>query len=91
MSTTFGICKIDFQLDEYGDIPQEYINEEFVEVAFRGNGGWFRFNTQTAEFLPDSTKVYPLDNTAQGIFTIGDIKREIDEQRATTKRNQRCI
>ena len=27
--------------------------------------------------LPDETKVIPLDNTAQGIYTIGDIKKQI--------------
>jgi hypothetical protein len=28
--------------------------------------------------LPSSMKVYPLDNSAQGIYTIGDIIKEME-------------
>lgn len=31
----------------------------------------------TAALLPDDTEVIPMDNTAQGIFTIGDIKNSM--------------
>lgn len=81
MSTTFGINTSnfnDFELDEFGDIP-EWLNPDiFKEVAFRSNG--IRWKNDMAKFLPDETKVYALDNSAQGIFTIGDIKKEILEQ-----------
>jgi hypothetical protein len=81
MSTTFGINTSDFkdfELDEYGDIP-EWINPSiFKKVAFRSNG--IRWTDDLAKLLPDDTKVYPLDNSAQDIYTIGDIKREILEQ-----------
>lgn len=30
--------------------------------------------------LPNETPVIPLDNTAQGIFTIGDIKKEMHKK-----------
>ena len=79
MSTKFGVIieGNDFELDEYGDIPEgirDYV--DFEEVAFRSNG--IRWTNLIASKLPDETKVYPLDNTAQGIYTIGDIKKQID-------------
>ena len=37
-------------------------------------------DTVLISHLPDDIKVYPLDITAQGIYTIGDIRREILEQ-----------
>ena len=51
--------------------------EDVVEVAFRSNG--MRFTNKLAELLPDDTLVIPLDNTAQGVYTIGDIKKEIEK------------
>ena len=45
------------------------------EVAFRSN--WIRFTNPIASLLPNKTKVIPTDNTAQGIYTIWDIKKEI--------------
>lgn len=67
MSTTFGI---------------EIINDdagigEVVEVAFRSNG--MRFINPLAHLLPDDTPVIPLDNTPQGVYTIGDVKKEIEK------------
>jgi len=79
MSTTFGIplYPVDdtILLDEDGML-QPYISENFFnDVFFRGNGGKnSRWLKEWAELLPDETKVYALDNTPQGIFTIGDIK-----------------
>ena len=61
MSTTFGIR-----------IPT---TGEVIEVAYRmGRVIW---GNPLAHLLPDETKVIPLDNTAQGIYTIGDIKKQI--------------
>jgi hypothetical protein len=48
---------------------------DMVEVAFRNNNGIYWTN-RIAHMLPDNTPVYSLDNTAKGIYTIGDIKRE---------------
>jgi hypothetical protein len=83
MSTTFGILIKDgklLDLTQSEDINIE-INEEetdVIEVAYRGNGTGFRWKNCLALFLPSKTKVYPLDNTAQGVFTIGDILKEIN-------------
>jgi len=70
MSTTFGIT-----------VPSSY-NEgetEIVEVAFRSGG--IRWKNPLAQLLPDDTKVEPLNNSAQGIHTIGDIKKVINSQK----------
>ena len=80
MSTTFGINTTDFKDFELVDdeIPYWINKNIFERVAFRSNTiGW---RNDMARFLPDNTKVYPLDNLAQGIYTIGDIKKEILEQ-----------
>lgn len=68
MSTIFGII-----ITENGD-------EKEIEVAFRSNNGDMRWLNELAKMLPDDTEVTPLDNTAQGIFTIGDIKKEIKDE-----------
>ncbi len=64
MSTTFGV-----------DVG----NDEPVDVAHRSSAGIIWVN-RLAHLLPDETKVRPLDNTAQGIYTIGDIKLKIGEE-----------
>ena len=64
MSTTFGVN------------IKNRDQDEIAEVAFRSNG--MRFINELAELLPDDTPVIPLDNTAQGVHTIGDIKRKIE-------------
>ena len=47
-----------------------------VEVAKRSSGEiWFTHGL--AELLSDETPVIPTDNTAQGIYTIGDIREYI--------------
>ena len=82
MSTKFGILreKVEHEklVDEDGDLL-DYISKEIFEpVFFRGNKGvnnrWLK---DWAKLLPDDHKVYALDNTQQGIFTIGDIKKFI--------------
>lgn len=65
MSTTFGV-----------NIKNED-QDEVVEVAFRSNG--MRFINELAELLPDDTPVIALDNTPQGVYTIGDIKKAIEK------------
>lgn len=76
MSTTFGIPKshvnIDRLLDENGEL-HEYIDTSFFEnVFFRGGND--RWLSPFGEMLPRDMRVFPLDNSAQGIYTIGDIK-----------------
>lgn len=81
MSTKFGIYKKDTEIELVNDdLPDGYPYDDFITVAYRGNGTGIRWLNELAEKLPDNVKVYPLDNTAQGIYTIGDIKREMTEQ-----------
>jgi hypothetical protein len=55
-----------------------------VDVARRVGRGILgcelRFTNEIAELLSDETPVMPTDNSAQGIFTIGDIKEHIKKQ-----------
>lgn len=78
MSTVFGINKnkVDIQLVD-DCLPDKFIDDDFIEIAFRGNHTGFHWKNDLCEFLPNSLKVYPLDNSAQGIYTIGDIKYEM--------------
>ena len=46
---------------------------KMIEVAHRRAGEMVWLN-QEAESLPDKKRVYPLDNSSQGIHTIEDIK-----------------
>ena len=65
MSTTFGV-KIPFT----GEI------KPIARRVGAGNGKvsvWF--TEPIAELLPDELEVIPIDNTSQGIYTIGDIKK----------------
>lgn len=76
MSTTFGIPQrqVDFNLicDEDGELF-DYIDTSFFgKVFFRGGNS--RWLNPIARLLPDETRVFPLDNSAQGIYTIKDIK-----------------
>ena len=66
MSTTFGVA-----------IKNNNKIEDVVEVAFRSNG--MRFTNPLAQMLPDETPVIALDNSQQGVHTIGDIKEEIKQ------------
>jgi hypothetical protein len=67
MSTTFGVY-----------IPS---TEEIIPIARRvgrGNGKveiWF--TEPLAELLPDNTEVEAMDNSPQGIYTIGCIRNHI--------------
>lgn len=87
MSTTFAILNSETEninLDNFkeGDIISDYIEDDididslFMNVAFRTNDSIYWTN-QIAKHLNDHIKVYPIDNTSQGIFTIGDIRKKI--------------
>jgi hypothetical protein len=85
MSTTYGvnIKGVDIELKD-DELPTEYYEreeEDFVKVLFRGNNGGIFWTNELAKFLPDNLKIYPLDNSAQGIYTIGDAKKEIENQK----------
>jgi hypothetical protein len=71
MSTTFGV-----------KVPSLYADGEFeeIEVAFRSS--YVIWKNPLAQLLPDDLEVIPLDNSAQGIYTIGDIRKAIDDNNA---------
>lgn len=81
MSTRFGvyICREDG--NKFEDRPEFQTEDNFIDLAFRGNGTGIRLTNDLAGLLPVETKVYPLDNNAQGIFTIGDILDKIKKQK----------
>jgi len=88
MSTTFGIPKREVPI-ELGDETGifDYISEDFfTDVAFRSNNGNIYFTISLAYKLSDDTRVYALNNSQQGIYTIGDIKNEIKQQDDESKR-----
>jgi hypothetical protein len=69
MSTTFAVKLKDGSL------------KDIARRVGRGVlGVELRFTDEMAELLPDETKVVPTDNSAQGIFTIGDIRSHIRKQ-----------
>lgn len=75
MSTTFGI--LNPNLPHIIDLEDIDNIDNIIEVAFRSNG--IRWTNELAPLLPNSTRVFALDNTAQGIYTIGDLKKEINK------------
>jgi hypothetical protein len=80
MSTTFGIPKkpINIELGDENGVYEHINSEIFKKVWFRTmkNSRWL---SDSAKLLPDDTRVYALDNSQQGIFTIGDIKKSMEE------------
>ena len=55
-----------------------------INVARRCNG--IRWVDPLAELLPDDTPVKAIDNTPQGVYTIGDIRKEINKEYHITER-----
>ncbi len=79
MSTTFGILQIKVEheklIDEDGALLDYISREIFEPVFFRGrNCVWLN---NLAEHIDENTRVYPLDNTPQGIYTIKDCKEHL--------------
>jgi hypothetical protein len=83
MSTTFGIPQrkvdLDKLVDENGELL-DYINTSFFEKIFFRSMNNSRWMNAIAELLPEDTRVFPLDNSAQGIYTIGDIKKYLQSE-----------
>ena len=78
MSTTFGIpqrqVELNILVNVFGDL-HDYIDNSFFDKVFFRSMNNSRWLNPLADKLPDNTLVFPLDNTAQGIYTIGDIKQ----------------
>jgi hypothetical protein len=69
MSTTFGV-----KIPSTGEI------EPIARRRGIGDGKVsIYFTNEIAELLPDDTEVEAMDNSPQGIFTIGDIKKAMKE------------
>ena len=49
------------------------IKGEFVKVALRHNGGRMEVFNNLLCLVNKNRRVYPTDNTAQGIYTVGDV------------------
>jgi hypothetical protein len=82
MSTKFGILTEDIPhhklVDADGDL-EFYISKSIFEpIFFRGSNS--RWLNNLGEKLADETKVYALDNTQQGIYTIKDIKELLKKE-----------
>lgn len=77
MSTTFGI-KVGDDNSGY-DIYEEYDGYTVSKIAFRSNDGEIYFINPFAKYLKNEIEVISLDNEPQGIFTVGDIQKKIDE------------
>ena len=83
MSTTFGVKVKIADMDDFSDYT-DYDDEYcLVKVAFRSNG--IRFINGLSQLLPDEREVIAMDNDQQGIYTIVDIKREIQQQKMNDK------
>lgn len=76
MSTTFGVLKPNVALDKFNE-------DELIPIAHRwgkaGGGVNVNWLNDLAPLLSDETKVYPLDNTSQGVETIGDLRKLVDQ------------
>jgi len=86
MSTTFGIPQRQVEVDKLVDEDNElydYIDTSFFEKVFFISMNNSRWLNPLADKLPDNTLVFPLDNTAQGIYTIGDIKQLLNKENET--------
>jgi hypothetical protein len=86
MSTTFGIPQRQVELskliDEDGDL-HDYIDTSFFEKVFFRSMSNSRWLNSLAERLSEDTRIFPLDNTAQGIYTIKDCKEILKKQYET--------
>lgn len=86
MSTKFGIplYPVDdaILLDQDGEL-QPYISENFFHDAFFRSYKNSRWLSDLAEKLPNDTKVYALDNSHQGIYTIADCKKILEDETDT--------
>ena len=79
MSTRFGILTENIPhnnlVDSDGDLYFYISRSIFEPIFFRGNES--RWLNVLAQKLTDDTKVYALDNTQQGVYTIKDCKELI--------------
>lgn len=75
MSTTFAIRVPRQDYEDEEDFPNGY---QYQEVAFRSSSQ-SRWLNALAPLLPDDMPIEPMDNSAQGIHTIGDFKKLLNQ------------
>ena len=56
------------------------IKNKKVNVAIRHNGGRIEINNELLRIVDRKRKVYPIDNTQQGIRTVGQLLEKESEQ-----------
>lgn len=88
MSTTFGlpVPKISLEDNPYMERNGYWRESEedetimIIPIAFRSSGN-IKFINPIAQLLDDSIEIIAMeDNSNQGIYTIGDIKKQIKKQ-----------
>ena len=79
MSTQFGIQRV-VECPECNGCGRVIETEKIAHRVGRKGGAFIMANLGKLEELPDDTRVFALDNTPQGIETIGDIKEHISQQ-----------
>jgi hypothetical protein len=84
MSTTFGVLKEyiehDKIVDEDGELLWYISKDAFDEVFFRSMNR-SRWLNPLGQHADDTIKVYALDNTQQGVFTIKDCKELLKREK----------
>lgn len=78
MSTTFAIFnKIPVVDPDTNEPVGDYDEDDYTVIARRDSGGIsFVIPYYLVLTMIESTPVFPIDNTAQGIYTVGDLKAE---------------
>tara|TARA_Y100001963_G_C6648876_1_gene384707 strand:- start:331 stop:591 length:261 start_codon:yes stop_codon:yes gene_type:complete len=76
MSTTFKVVNTNVKgYCKHCDRGAESYEVAHRRAGGRGAGAIITWTNELAKALPDNTKVIAIDNSQQGIYTIGDIKR----------------
>ena len=89
MSTTFAVLKPQYSILDINDVDE--LDGKTIEVAFmsgkRGGGVNIEWKNELAPMLPDDTPVVALDNTCQGVYNIGDLKKLKSESKPIEDNN----
>ena len=76
MSTTYAIFNKEMETDEYGNILEDYSNEDYVIIGL--THGFTTDGEIIANHLKDDTPVYATDNETK-VKTIKDLKEYYDK------------
>jgi hypothetical protein len=83
MSTKFGVLKEYIEhtklVDEDGDLLW-YISENAFEPVFFRSMNRSRWLNSLGQYADDNIRVYALDNSQQGIYTINDCKELLEKE-----------